>query len=84
MVNRSIDILRNRCVECGSCAGVCHTLDEARSRPKNTVRPAFLHCIYCQGDCTEICDQNALRLIDLSGPHTVLCRDKYTNNFVEE
>lgn len=82
-MNRHIKIDTDLCIGCNICGEVCDQLYEASGHYSKTEhRPAFLHCIYCMGDCVESCDQHAIMLVDESGPHTVLCRVKGQNNFI--
>jgi MinD superfamily P-loop ATPase len=83
-MRRYIQIEKDLCTKCNECVDVCDWFDWASGHyGEHIMRPAFLHCIYCKGACTVICDQNAIKLIDTSGPHVILCRDRLTNNFIE-
>lgn len=84
-MRRYIHIDLDLCIGCNACGEVCDWFYESSGHyGRDHARPAFLHCIYCQGECTQACDQGAIMLVDTSGPHTVLCRDKNTNNFIQE
>lgn len=85
MARRFIQIDKDLCIGCNMCGEVCDWFYQASGGyGKSKTRPAFLHCIYCQGECTQVCEQNAIMLVDNSGPHCVLCRDKNTNNFIND
>ena len=85
-MRRFIHIDQSLCTGCNQCQTayeICPIFYEASGKHGQDVsRPGFLHCIYCYGDCTQECPQGAIMLVDTSGPHTVLCRDKNTNNFI--
>lgn len=84
MATRYIEIDKNLCLDCVNCGEICDWFYEASAHyGKTNHRPAFLHCIYCMGDCTQTCEQGAINLVDVSGPHKILCRGKNINNFIE-
>ena len=83
-MTRFIQIDQDLCKACNACREVCDWFEASSGQYGISVhRPAYLYCIYCQGDCTQVCSHAAIKLVDNSGPHTVLCRDKNTNNFME-
>lgn len=85
MARRFIQIDADLCIGCNMCGEVCDWFAASSGQYGTTIlRPAFLHCIYCQGECTQACNQGAILLVDTSGPHCVLCRDKNTNNFIND
>ena len=84
-MRRYIKIDTDLCIGCNMCGEVCDWFEAASGHYGRSIcRPAYLHCIYCYGDCTQVCDQNAIMLVDTSGPHVILCRDKKTNNFIDK
>ena len=84
-MRRYIEIDPDLCLNCVNCGEICDQFYEASGHyGKTNSRPAFLHCIYCMGDCVDTCDNGAIMLVDVSGPHKVLCRSKNKNNFMEE
>lgn len=85
MSRRYIQIDTDLCAGCNMCGEVCDWFAVSSGQyGATTHRPAYLHCIYCMGDCTQACPNGAIMLIDASGPHMILCRDKKTNNFIED
>ena len=80
MARPFIQIDETLCIECNQCKEFCPEFEKA----SGSIRPAFLNCIYCLGDCTQLCKQGAIMLLIHCGPHIVLCRDKNVNNFMEE
>ena len=86
-MRRYIEIDTDLCIGCNMCdmTEICDWfVISSGNYGQTNSRPAFLHCIYCMGDCVDTCDNGAIMLVDVSGPHKVLCRDKNTNNFMEE
>ena len=86
-MRRYIEIDTDLCIGCNMCdmTEVCDWfVVSSGNYGQNVHRPAYLHCIYCMGECTQKCDQDAIMLVDVSGPHKVLCRSKTINNFMEE
>ena len=87
-MRRYIEIDADLCIGCNMCdmTEVCDDwfVVSSGNYGQKTHRPAYLPCIYCMGECTQKCDQGAIMLVDVSGPHKVLCRNKQINNFMEE